>query len=400
MTSWQRLFLVGGVTACVFVATASRGEPLSGAARSGGKVTVKAPPFSWETVPVFVAFRDQKLLQADAVKKIAADADFICVEKGHGLRDHGDAVIGLAHELKAFRQVNQKAKVLAYFNSALTYPFTRHTHMFTPEEIDRHPDEKAFLLVDEETGELATQFGQYCLNVLNPAMRAWWSDAAADMVKQSGADGILIDQMHGFSWIHGRPQRTAVQAGVADMMRQLKEKLGPDKLFIANNAAQIDAVFEVADGFMFEHYKREVTHTKEKLLQDWQLMKKIAEAGKLCIYRFGAEPEPDTLLAEAGGGNRLGADREEYAALAKRQIEFYLAVYLIGAQPYSYFQWNWAWDLRAGPLERYPELHRPLGSPLGNYTRVSPDAWEFTREFERASVWVDTENWKAHIDWK
>jgi hypothetical protein len=53
-----------------------------------------------------------------------------------------------------------------------------------------------------------------------------------------------------------------------------------------------------------------------------------------------------------------------------------------------------------GPLEHYPEFHKPLGKPLEKYTRVHPDRWEFTREFEHASVWVNTEKWKAKIEWK
>ena len=44
----------------------------------------------------------------------------------------------------------------------------------------------------------------------------------------------------------------------------------------------------------------------------------------------------------------------------------------------------------------YPEFHQPLGK----YTRVSPGQWQFTREFEHASVWVDTEKREAKIDWK
>jgi len=82
--------------------------------------------------------------------------------------------------------------------------------------------------------------------------------------------------------------------------------------------------------------------------------------------------------------------------LSRKQLPFYLSVYLIGAQPHSYFQWNWVWDLRAGPLEHYPEFQRPLGK----YRRVHPDRWEFTRDFEHVSVWVDTEKWQANLDWK
>lgn len=360
------------------------------------------PDFSWQTVPTYMMFADGKRLLKDAERrKIVSETDFICIEKNHGLTTLGDAVLGLEHENTAFKELKPGIKVLGYLNGALTYPFTRYTKMLTAGEIDAHPEMKAFLVTDSKTGELAKTRGLYGYNVLNSEMRAWWSDAAADMVRVSGADGIFIDQMHGFSWLHPVEKRQAVVDGVGDMMAQLKAKIGPDKILLANNGAHIEPVFEVSDAFMFEHYKRSATHTKEKLLQDWQLMEKIADAGKICIYRFGASPDggmPQEAIQAGQSQPRLRDD--VYAKLAKEQLEFYLSLYLIGAQPYSYFQWNWGWKLQTGPLEHYPELQKPLGKPLGKYTRVHPDQWEFTREFEHASVWVDTDKWVAKIEWK
>ena len=61
---------------------------------------------------------------------------------------------------------------------------------------------------------------------------------------------------------------------------------------------------------------------------------------------------------------------------------------------------GWGWDLSDGSLYDYPELHKPLGAPKGAYIRTDPNGWEFTREFEHASVWLDTEKGKAKISWK
>lgn len=360
------------------------------------------PDFNWDQVPVYkmFAYGDRMLNDAE-VRTVAAETGFICIEKNHGLKDFGDAVLGLKHEQAAFTAVNPDVKVLAYLNSALAYPFTRYTKGMTPDQIDQHPEMKEFMLTNSKTGELEVFIGQLCLNVLNPDMRAWWSDAGADMVREGNADGIFIDQMHGFAWLHPPERYPEVLAGVADMMQQLKDKIGQDKMFLANNAAHLDSIFPIADAFMFEHYDRKATHTKEQLLEDWRLMAKIADAGKITIYRFGATPDPGTPLADhTDWADKNIHKLDEYAELSQEQIEFYLALYLIGAQPYSYFQWNWEWDLRSGPIEHYADLHKPLGQPKGAYTRVHPDQWEFTREFEHASVWVDTEKWEAKIDWK
>lgn len=360
------------------------------------------PAFSWDTVPVYMMFtHGQRMLNESEVDKIAGETDFICIEKNHGTSSLGDAVLGLEHENKAFKEKKPNLKVIGYLNSAVTYPHTRYTKMFTPKKIESHPDKKAFLVVDRETGELATHIGEhYCLNVLNPDMRAWWSDAGADMVHESGADGIFIDQMHGYSWMHPREKQKEVVAGVVDMMTQLKQKLGPDKLFIANNAVHLPGVFKAADGFMFEHYNLEATHTKEILLKDWKQMEQIADAGKLCIYRFRPELEDNSNPEGDSNRDKASIKPAEWAQMAKDQLEFHLALYLIGAQPYSYFQWNWNWTLMGGPLEDYPELQKPLGKPLGKFVRVHPDQWEFTREFEHVSVWVDTDKRTAKITWK
>jgi hypothetical protein len=61
---------------------------------------------------------------------------------------------------------------------------------------------------------------------------------------------------------------------------------------------------------------------------------------------------------------------------------------------------SWAWTLSDGALVDHPELKRPLGPPQDAYQRITPDGWEFTREFEHASVWVDTETRQTKITWE
>ena len=358
------------------------------------------PDFSWETVPVYMMFADDhRLLEDSEVQKIAAETDFICIEKNHGQSTLGDAELGLIHETEAFKAVKPSMTVLAYQNGALAYPFTSYMEMLTPKNIEKNPEMKQHLMIDPKNGGYYEMFGVYGFNVLNPNTRAWWSDSAASMVKSSGADGIFIDQMHGFSWLYPADQQAEVAAGVADMLRQLKTKIGQDKILLANNGAHIDAVFEIADAFMFEHYKLEHTHTKEKLVEDWQLMEKIANAGKICVYRFGAKPDANSPMAKDGRADWIGPNVEAWAELSKEQLPFHLAVYLIGAQPYSYFQWNWGWALTTGPLEHYPEFHKPLGKPLGPRVQDAENEWVFTRSYQHADVWVDLDKREGRITW-
>jgi hypothetical protein len=145
---------------------------------------------------------------------------------------------------------------------------------------------------------------------------------------------------------------------------------------------------------MFEHYNSELT-SKENLLKDWNDMLKNAKAGKISVFRIGVEHD------RTGPGNENRDERfGNMTRLAREKLEFYLACYLIGAQPYSYFQYGWGWTLSDGSTVDFPELSKPLGAPKGPYTRIDPEGCEFTREFEHASVRVNTETREGSIEWR
>lgn len=354
------------------------------------------PKFSWEVTPQYFMFGDgAKVLEPEQVQSIAERTDFICIEKSHAYRELGAAELGARHEVAAFKAIKPEMKVLFYFNAAYAWPFTSYNQGITPQKIDQHPELKKFLIVDPKTGELAHRRNIYCFDVLNPEFREWWSDTVARGVRETGADGAFIDQMHGFSWLR-KDRAREVQLAMGEMMGALKEKLGPEKILLANNVTDSNAkhVYPVVDAHMFEHYNAKLL-TKEKLLQDWGQMARLAKDGKVSVFRIGVEAEHETTdenLATRG-------ETIQMEALARERLEFYQACYLIGAQPYSYFQYGWGWNLSSGSLEVFPELHKPLGAPKGDFKRTEPAGWEFAREFEHARVWVDTEARVGRITW-
>lgn len=352
------------------------------------------PTFSWDVTPQYFMFgNQQRVLLPTEVAYIADKTDFICIEKSHGLEMLGAAELGAKHDAAAFKKLKPGIKVLFYFNSAYAWPFTSYNQAFTLGKIDDHPELKKLLLIDPETGELARRGRTLCFDVLNPEMRTWWVNTVARGVETSGCDGVFIDQMHGFSWLR-QDKSEEVQKAMGELMASLKKRMGPDKILLGNNATQDMAqhVFPVIDASMFEHYNEKLL-TKEGLLHDWGEMLRVAKAGKISVFRIGVEVEAKGQKQERGNRN-AGIE-----ALSKERLEYYLACYLIGAQPYSYFQYGWGWRLNTGPLVDYPELLKPLGPPKGAYQRKSSDGWEFTREFEHASVWVNTATRQAKITW-
>ncbi|NJB83119.1 putative glycoside hydrolase [Wenyingzhuangia aestuarii] len=352
------------------------------------------PKFSWETTPQYVMFGDgSRLLNSKEVKTIAAKTDFICVEKHHAYRTLKFAEIGAKEEIKNFKAIKPDIKALFYFNSAYAWPFTSYNQNFAKNKIKDHPELEKFLIHNKETGELEHRKNIYNFDVLNPEFRAWWVKTVAKGVKDSGADGVFIDQMHGFVWLR-KSQKEEVEKAMGEMMTNLKAAIGPNKILLGNNASGVKDVFPAVDAAMFEHYNNKKL-SKENLLKEWEYMLANAKAGKMSIFRIGVEAEKEEASQTLIKGSR-GESLEE---LSKERLEYYQACFLIGAQPYSYFQYGWGWRLNTGPLVDYPELQKSLGTPKGAYKRVVENGWEFTREFEHAKVWVDTEKKEAKITW-
>ncbi len=347
------------------------------------------PPFSWDTTPRYFMFGDKnRLLNPEQVEFIAAQTDFICIEKSHGLKPLGGAELGAKHEAKAFKKANPDMKVLFYFNAAYAWPYTSYNEPFTRENAEKHEKLRTWLVTHPKTGELVDRYGALCYDVLNPDFRRWWVETVAKAVKDAGCDGAFIDQMHGNVEFR-KEKKDEIEQAMGEMMKALKYKMGRDKILLANNAYSDSAryVYPVSDAIMFENYARQKSG-KESLLAEWDEMLRNAKAGKISVFRLGVE------------GTWRGHMQPNMPELSKEKAEFALACYLIGAQPYSYFLYSWGWKLATGPLVDYPEFKKPLGPPKGPYTRTTPDGWEFTRKFEHAEVWVNTETREAKITWK
>jgi hypothetical protein len=213
-------------------------------------------------------------------------------------------------------------------------------------------------------------------------------DTVVKGVEETGCDGAFIDQMHGNADLQ-RDKTSKIERAMGEMMADLKKKRGPDKILLANNAYAEGAryVYPSSDAIMFENYAS-TKSSKESLLSEWEDMLKIAKSGKISVFRLGVE---------GTGRKNLVPNMPK---VSQENVEFSLACYLIGAQPYSYFLYSWGWKVSSGALVDYPEFQKPLGPPKGAYKRTKASGWEFTREFEHASVWVNTESREAKITWR
>ncbi len=348
------------------------------------------PNFSWDKTPQYNMFGDGNLLSDSERAFINSNTDFICIEKSHGGSELGFAELGAKYEATKFHELDSSNKVLFYFNSSWAWPFTSYCQYFTAEHIDDYPILKSYLVIDQATGELFDRNGTYGWNVLNPALRTWWVETVATGVEDAGCDGVFIDQSSGLYWYHEGGE-AVVDPAMGEMMANLRSRL-PNKFIIGNGHHKKDHLWPSCDATMFEHYKLDLL-SKEELLVTWADMAKIAKDNKASIFRVGVNLEAGSEVDDMSRAEKTAYMKQ----LSKDRLEYYHAVFLIGAQPYSYLQYGWGFQLYdGGALVDYPEFSKPLGAPLGAYKR---NGWEFTRVFENASVWVNTDTKTASIKW-
>jgi hypothetical protein len=192
------------------------------------------------------------------------------------------------------------------------------------------------LVLNPETGKLHHRGNVFGCDVLNPEFRKSWVETVAKGVEKSGCDGAFIDQMHGY--FHLREDRKEeVHIAQGELISELKKRLGPGKIVLGNNTTDEISrhAYPAIDANMFEHYSEDLL-SKEKLLKDWDDKLRLAKEGKMSIFRIGVDQDPHV----EGNGNRTGQRRtkdQRMATLANERIEYHLACFLIGAQPYSYF---------------------------------------------------------------
>ena len=349
------------------------------------------PNFSWDKTPQYNMFGDgSRVLTDDERAFISGNTDFICIEKSHGGGELGFAELGAKYEATHFHAIDPDNKVLFYFNSSWAWPFTSYCQYFTAARINDYPTLKSYLVIDQETGELFDRNGTYGWNVLNPELRTWWVQTVATGVEDAGCDGVFIDQSSGLYWYH-EGGAAVVEPAMEEMMANLRARL-PNKFIIGNGHHDKPHLWPSCDASMFEHYKLDLLN-KETLLETWTHMARIAKDNKASIFRVGVDVE----AGSATDGMTRTERRAYLEQLSKDRVEYYLSVFLIGAQPYSYFQYGWGFQLNdGGALVDYSEFSNPLGAPLGDYSR---NGWEFTRLFENASVWVNTDTKTASISW-
>ncbi|MBU2950938.1 putative glycoside hydrolase family 15 protein [Tamlana agarivorans] len=352
------------------------------------------PDFSWDKVPVAFHFGKRgRLLTKKEAKFVASKSNFICLEKAHANVQFQHTEDAIEHEAKQLKKYNPNMKVIFYWNTFLDYPmFKAH------DEYQKHPE----WWLKTTTGALDLKnanIKRYDLS--NPEVRDWWTEVAKKAVVNGSCDGVFMDAFAQVKAarnkkIWGIDKYNAVQQGLHDIIIETREKLGADKLIVYNGIRSTpqyqlgNAYQNETDAVMIEHFGHFNSTTKESMLKDIQEMVKSGKAGSIVVFK--GWPGFDWLDKEI-----MAKPLKVKQKIARENITFPLASFLVGAQNNCYFIYNWGYRMEMGCLDWYPEFEKPLGKPL-NAMKIN--GWELTRNYEYASVWVNLETKEAKINWK
>lgn len=345
------------------------------------------PLFSWDTVPVSAHLGIDDGLTQEQIQFLAEKFPFITFTGGIA-QESVEPTIKMTS--KAIKKINPNAKILFYWASDLPKSQWKISNTHFPKNgfID-HPEHTR------------------CFDVSQQDVCNWWSDIASKAVKDYACDGIYVDgatvATPGGPWsqIFGEEEAKILEKSMFSMLKQAKKQMGCNKLLIFNPLHGDDGehgklgenYLPISDGAMVDDFDRASNinvQSKEYMANTIETIRQASANGKIIIFKGwpGFTWWSDKKL--------MKKTHEEQAKIARENIIFPLACFLIAAGVNSYFCYSWGWLKEYGTFEWYPEFNKPLGPPKGDAIRKK---WIYTRKFTHASASVNLENKTAKIEW-
>ncbi|MDF7824017.1 putative glycoside hydrolase [Pontiellaceae bacterium B12227] len=298
------------------------------------------PEFSWDQVPRTMLIRKSSAYTDAEIKAIAENYDLVVLEKANGAGKDSCSE-GMLDTGARLKKINPDIKTLFYWNSRIFFG-----HYGIDDTISQHLDDwisKTFFIRDG----LKTYVRE------NKDFLKWWVGCCAKMIADPAIDGTFVDK-----------------AGVPVYMLDALYKATPANKLVMNNNAEARQRIGYVDGTYREGWSG--GHDPDTIATTIAIAHETGINKKMQILRMPVKSATSPR------------DMED-------KIDRGLAIYLLYAQPYSYFYWQVTVDARKGKLWQWDashidQLNRPLGKPLGSYVR---DDRVYTRTFEHCDVFMD-----------
>ena len=153
------------------------------------------------------------------------------------------------------------------------------------------------------------------------------------------------------------------------------------------------------DGSYIEGFEGAVRMSKKDYVaQGIRDFQKAAREGSIIAYTcgLGRNQQAADETPRSAARNNTSARRSRDA---KSRFNYQLAIFLICAEKYSYFDLKDGYDAKTSKTwMTHPAVYdRPLGAPNGPAVR---DGYTYAREFDHVSVQLEIEKETASIVWK
>ncbi len=361
----------------------------------------RMPAFSWDCVPLYVHIRKNTAFTDEEIKYLAT-FPLITFEKATGHTDSGSVEAGTLKAARAVKAINPDTKILYYRNVIVHYG-----SYAANSSIENIPG--AFLVGRDSNDKLIRNRLQ-AYDLSNKALRDWWIDAVEDVCSDPSVDGVFLDGVVKvlepvfLKGVITKEKKAAELAGYVTMMTDTRKRLGPQKLMLANilRARFSDSglsYIKALDGSYIEGFEGAVGMSrKDYVVQGIRDFQKAARQGFIVAYTCGLgrnlQDADEAPRSAARGTNPVRRGRD-----AQSRFNYQLAIFLICAEKYSYFDLKDSYDAKRSRtwMTRRADYDRPLGPPKGPAVR---DGYTYTRQFAHASVQLDIDNETANIVWK
>jgi alpha-L-fucosidase len=359
------------------------------------------PAFSWDTVPLYVHIRKDTAFTDEEIRYLAS-FPLITFEKATGHRDSGSVEAGTLKAARAVKAFNPDTKILYYRNVIVHYG--GYAANISLKDIPG-----AFLAGRDGNDKLIRNRLQ-AYDLSNKALRDWWIDAVNDICSDPSVDGVFLDGVVKVLepvFLKGviTPEKKAAElAGYVTLVADTRKRLGPQKLMLANilRARFSDSglrYIKALDGSYIEGFEGAVGMSrKDYVAQGIRDFQKAARQGAIIAYTCGLgsnqQDADETPRSAAQNRNSNSVKRD-----VKSRFYYQLAIFLICAEKYSYFDLKDSYDAKTSKtwMTHPADYDRPLGPPKGPAVR---DGYTYTREFAHVSVQLDIEKETANIVWK
>ena len=358
------------------------------------------PEFSWDNVPLYMHMRKSTAFTAEELKYLAG-FPVVTLEKITGSQTYGSSEKGSLEAARAIKEVNPDTKVLYYRNVMCNY----NTYEVNA-GLDTIPG--AFLADSSNGNMMLHRNVREVYDLSNPQLRKWWVDHCVEMSKYPEIDGIFLDgNIKALEPVFlgkeiGLEKKQEVADGYGVMMQDMRNRIGPDKLMVANliRARLPDSglgYMQYMDGSYLEAIEAAANGIPrlEYLAKGIEAVQKAARDGKIICMSMG-------LGLAANSRDRIDDSRQkvDWGPEVMVRLEYCLAMFLICAEEYSYFLAHDGYAVDGNKssvwLRRFPQYDKPLGPPKGPATM---DGYIYAREFEYCSVLLDIENKTGNLEW-